>query len=108
MTREPISENVALKYMNSKKVSFKFLNYNNLREVAVYGTKIIFVYEYCLSQVELLQLSPEENCVIVNLHNWNGECCISGAAYELSRKLNVTLLTMNNFYAYINGIKYNR
>ena len=29
MTREPISENVALKYMNSKKVSFKFLNYNN-------------------------------------------------------------------------------
>lgn len=102
------SLNFALKYMNSKKVSFKFLNYNNLREVTVYGTKIIFVYEYCLSQVELLQLSPEENCVIVNLHNWNGECCISGAAYELSRKLNVTLLTMNNFYAYINGIKYNR
>lgn len=102
------SLNFALKYMNSKKVGFKFLNYNNLREVTVYGTKIIFVYEYCLSQVELLQLSPEENSVIVNLHNWNGECCISGAAYELSRKLNVTLLTMNNFYVYINEIKYKR
>lgn len=100
------SLNFALKYMNHKRIDFKFLSYNNLRELIVNGTKMIFIYEYCLSKVELLELSPEENCVIVNLHNWNGSCCISEQAYELSRKMNVTLLTMEDFYVYINKIKH--
>ena len=29
--------------------------------------------------MELKELLPEENSIIVNLHNWNGEGCISGA-----------------------------
>lgn len=99
------SLNFALKYINSRKISFKFLNSNNLREVLVNGIKIIFIYEYCLSKVELMQLSPEVNCVIVNLHNWNGRSCISKEAYDLSNKMSVTLLTMDDFYGYINELK---
>lgn len=81
------SLNFALKYISSKK---------------------FFVYEYCLSKIELLKLAPEENNVIVNLHNWNGSCCISQQAYELSEKLNIKLLDMENFYGYINKIKHKR
>ena len=44
---------------------------------------------------------PEENTVIVNLHNWNGESCISEQAYERAEKMNVKLLTMDAFYEYI-------
>lgn len=102
------SLNFALKYLNSRKINFQFLIFNNLREISVYGTKIIFVYEYCLSKAELMQLSPEENSVVVNLHNWNGVSCISNEAYELSEKMNVTLLTMEDYYVYINRIKNKR
>lgn len=66
---------------------------------------MIFVYEYCLSRAFLSQLSPEENSVIVNLHNWNGKSCISHEAYDLSETMNVRLLTMDEFYRYINEIK---
>lgn len=102
------SLNFALKYINSRKISFEFSNYNNLREVFVNGIKMIFIYEYCLSKVKLMQLSPEANCVIVNLHNWNGRSCISKEAYDLSNKISVTLLTMDDFYEYINELKHNR
>lgn len=100
------SLNFALKYIKSRKVSYKFLNYNNLREININNTKMIFVYEYCLSEAFILQMSPEENSVIVNLHNWNGESCISKQAYVLSEKMNVKLLTMDDFYEYINEIKH--
>ena len=78
---------------------------SNLREIIIQKQKMIFVYEYCLSQAFLSQLSPEENSVIVNLHNWNGESCISHQAYSLAESMNVRLLTMSEFYRYINEIK---
>ena len=100
------SLNFALKCIRSRHIDFKFLNYNNLREITLKDTRIIFVYEYCLSKAALLHMSPEEESVIVNLHNWNGSCCISNDAYEISAKLNVKLLDMDAFYEYINEIKH--
>ncbi len=44
---------------------------------------------------------PEENDVIVNLHNWNGESCISSEAYEFAEKLGVNLLTMDAYYEFV-------
>lgn len=99
------SLNFALNYIKSRKLMFEFLNYNNLREILVKNVKIIFIYEYCLSKVKLSQLSPEANSVVVNLHNWNGSCCISEEAYDFSEVINVTLLTMDGFYKYINELK---
>lgn len=98
------SLNFALKYINSRKKSFQILSYNNLREVLVDTVKITFVYEYCLSKVSLVQLAPEANSVIVNLHNWNGDYCISEEAFGFSEEIGVTLLTMDNFYGYINKL----
>lgn len=98
------SLNFALKYINTKGVVFKIMNYNNLREVLVNNVKIIFIYEYCLSKVALMQISPEANSVIVNLHNWNGRFCISKEAYDFSEVIDVTLLTMDGFYGFINEL----
>lgn len=99
------SLNFALKYIRSRKVSFEFLTDSNLREITIQKHKLIFVYEYCLSQAFLSQLSPEENSVIINLHNWNGESCISNEAYVLADSMNVKLLTMENFYRYVDELK---
>ena len=66
---------------------------------------MIFVYKYCLSEADLLAMTPEERTIIVNLHNWNGKSCISQKAYDLASKMNVRLLTMDAFYEYINKIK---
>ncbi|GAF13779.1 hypothetical protein JCM19045_3051 [Bacillus sp. JCM 19045] len=99
------SLNYALKYIKSRGVKYNFININNLKEVLINGVKLIFIYEYCLSKIKLLQLSPEEECVILNLHNWNGEGCISAEAYELAKDIRVTLLTMDGFYGYIYSIK---
>jgi hypothetical protein len=101
------SLNFALKYIDSRKLKFRILNYNNLSEVLVNNIKIMFIYEYCLSKVALAQLSPEANSVVVNLHNWNGSSCISKEAYDFSEVIDVTLLTMDGFYGYINKLKCN-
>ena len=66
---------------------------------------MIFVYKYCLSETDLKQIAPEEQTVIVNLYNWNGECSISKKAYEFAERINVTLMTTENFHAYINKCK---
>lgn len=99
------SLNYALKFISSRNVKYSFFSDNNIREIVIHGTKMTFAYEYCLSKANLICLSPEKNSIVVNLHNWNGESCISKQAYELAERMNVMLLTMDAFYEYINDIK---
>lgn len=102
------SLNYALKIIKSIGLKFEFLDINNLKEIIVNNEKIVFIYKYCLSKTELLELSPEEECIILNLHNWNGESCISSEAYELAEEMKVNLLRMDEFYGYIKRIKNKR
>lgn len=99
------SLNFALSYISSRKVGYTFVQEHNYREILINGTKMIFVYKYCLSEADLKQMLPDENTVIVNLHNWNGDSCISQKAREFAGKINVTLLTTEDFYVYINGLR---
>ena len=98
------SLNYAMRFIRSRKVKFKFLHDTNIREIVINDTKVLFIYDYCLSQAELMRLSPEKNSVVVNLHNWNGTSCISQQAYDQAERMNVTLLTMDDFYEYINSL----
>ncbi len=99
------SLNFALNFMRSRRVGYTFAQEDNFREILINGTKMIFVYKYCLSEADLKQMLPDENTVIVNLHKWNGDSCISQKAHEFAGKINVTLLTTEDFYAYINGLR---
>jgi len=99
------SLNFALKFINSREIDFSFIKETNLREIELENVKITFIYEYCLSKLELQNLSPKKNTVLVNLHNWNGSSCISKEAYELAKELKITLLTTDDFYKYINRLK---
>lgn len=99
------SLNFALKYLNSRNINYNFFDESNLREISIQGKKLIFVYKYCLSESDIRQLSPDENAVIINLHNWNGKSSISGSAYEIATTMKVELLTMNDFYGYINKFR---
>ncbi|MGI6501631.1 MAG: HNH endonuclease signature motif containing protein [Anaerostipes sp.] len=96
------SLNYALKYIRSRNIDFHFLTEGNLREIMVRNKKMMFVYKYCLNQLDIIRLAPEEESVIVNLHNWNGESCISSEAYEIAETMGVQLLTMKAFYGYVN------
>ena len=99
------SLNFALKYLRSRNINFTYVNQDSLREIKVNDINIVFVYEYCLSRTFLSSISPKPNYVIVNLHNWNGSCCISREALNLADNFEVKLLTMDEFYGYINEIK---
>ena len=99
------SLNFALKYLRSRNINFTYVNQDSLREIKVNDINIVFVYEYCLSRTFLSSMSPIPNYVIVNLHNWNGSCCISREALNLADNFEVKLLTMDEFYGYINEIK---
>ena len=99
------SLNFALKYLRSRNINFTYVNQDSLREIKVNDINIVFVYEYCLSRTFLSSMSPKPNYVIVNLHNWNGLCCISREALNLADNFEVKLLTMDEFYGYINEIK---
>ncbi|EKB56313.1 hypothetical protein [Facklamia hominis] len=95
------SLNFALKYLRSRGINFEYKNPNKLRKIIVNNINFEFVYEYCLSKVFLSNMSINQNDVIVNLHNWNGENCISKEARELASIFDVTLLTMEEFYVYV-------
>ena len=99
------SLNFALKYLRSRNINFTYVNQDSLREIKVNDINIVFVYEYCLSRTFLSSMSPKPNYVIVNLHNWNGSCCISREALNLADNFEVKLLTMDEFYGYTNEIK---
>lgn len=99
------SLNFALTYLRSRGINFEYKNLNKLRKIIVNDTIIEFVYEYCLSKAFLYNMSPKPNDVIVNLHNWNGENCISKEAREVAKIFDVTLLTMKEFYMYVNKFK---
>ena len=99
------SLNFALKYLRSRNINFTYVNQDSLREIKVNDINIVFVYEYCLSRTFLSNMSPKPNYVIVNLYNWNGSCCISREALNLADNFEVKLLTMDEFYGYINEIK---
>lgn len=99
------SLNFALNYIRSRKVGYTFVKEHNFREILINDTKMIFVYKYCLSEADLKQMLPDENTVIVNLHNWNGDSCISKKAREFAGKINVMLLTIEEFYGHINGLR---
>lgn len=98
------SLNFALRYIRTRKIRYTFVQKNNFREIFINGTKIVFVYVYCLSEAELKRMLPEENTIVVNLHNWNGESCISTQAYDFAKKINVTLLTTGKFCEYIDEL----
>lgn len=95
------SLNWILKYLNKQNIKYNFIEDTNLKEITVNKKKIIFVYEYCLSKLDLVKLAPEENCFIVNLHNWNGESCISKEALDFAHTTSVTLFTTDDFCEYI-------
>lgn len=99
------SLNFAMKYIRSRNIPFSYPNESKVSEIFVKKNKILFIYEYCLSKSFLVQTLPEEGSVIVNLHNWNGEACISSEAHELAQRLNVTLLSMDGFYVFINKLR---
>lgn len=99
------SLNYALRCVRAKKIKLVFLGTSNLREIMIQGTRILFVYEYCLSEADLMRLSPEENSIVVNLHNWNGDCCISAQAKQFARQINVTLFTRTEFYEYLDELQ---
>ena len=99
------SLNFALKYLRSRNINFTYVNQDSLREIKVNDINIVFVYEYCLSRTFLSSMSPKPNYVIVNLHNWNGSYCISREVLNLADNFEVKLLTMDEFYGYINEIK---
>lgn len=99
------SLNFALKYIRSQGGSFTFPDRRCLRVICKDDVKIEFVYKYCLSQADLHHMSPENKSMIVNLHNWNGESCISAEAYQFAKILDVELLTMEKFYIYARNAK---
>ena len=99
------SLNFALKYLRSRKIDFSYVNSTSLREIIIKNVTVIFVYEYCLSKAFLMGMSPKPQSIIVNLHNWNGKSCISKDAVALADTFEVTLLTLEDFYRYVNVIK---
>lgn len=99
------SLNFAMQVLNSRNLKFEFVETGNLRKIKIKDKIMIFVYEYCLSQQFLMGLMPPERSIIVNLHNWNGPCCVSDEAYQLAEHMNVRILTMENFYLYVNTLR---
>lgn len=102
------SLNYALGHISAKGLRFDFVQQTNLREIIIKNRKVVFVYEYCLGKAALMDLMPDENSIIVNLHNWNEASCIAQEGYDQAALMNVKLMKMTEFYSFIDGLKYAR
>lgn len=91
--------------MRLMRLKWKFTKKNNLREINVNGKNIIFVYEYCISEAYVTTMFVPENIIVVNLHGWNGDLCITQKAYECAEKLGIKLMTTDKFLTYLKEIK---
>ena len=98
------SLNFALRYIRQRGIQPIQKSKTNLKEYTVKGKHFLFVYEYCLSCLGLSKLAPPEETVIVNLHAWNGARCISDDARKVAKRMNVTLLDMDEFYSFIRSL----
>lgn len=94
-----------ISYLEKNRIFVKFKNLQRLSEIVVKKKAFKFVYKYCLSKADSISLSPQENLIIVNLHNWNGKGCISSEAYNFAESINVKLLTMDDYYKEIQKLK---
>ncbi len=98
------SLNFALRYIRQRGIQPIQKSKTNLKEYIVKGKHFLFAYEYCLSRLDLSKLAPLEETVIVNLHSWNGARCISDDARKVAKRMNVTLLDMDEFYSFIRSL----
>jgi antirestriction protein len=98
------SLNFALKYLTNNQIPYEIKDFKILTDVVIKDRSFKFIYEYCLSKAELIELAPQKDLIIVNLHNWNGADCISKEAYEQAKIMNVELLSMDDFYKYVHRI----
>lgn len=99
------SLNFVYSCMRSMGLKWEFTKYNNLKEINVKGENIIFVYEYCISEAYIMSMVVPENSIVVNLHGWNGDLCISQKAYERAEQMKVRLMTTEKFRLYLKEIK---
>ena len=90
-----------LKWLNNSQVEYEFPNFPNLSEIKIKGKLFKFIYEYCLSREKLISLAPRRDLVVFNLHNFNGENCISKEAYTQAEIMEVKLLLHDTFYKYV-------
>lgn len=99
------SLNFALKYIKSNGIQYRFEEPDSIRKIIIKGEKIVFVYEYCLSRINIVELALSSGTIVVNLHNWNGEGCISKEAYSVAERMGIKLLTMERFYPFIRSLR---
>ena len=91
-----------LSWLGNNGLSFSFPDNTDLTRVKINGKNGVahfkLVYEYCLSAADVHKLSPERGLHIVNLHNWNGDGCISSEARELENVYMIKIFSLNQFY----------
>lgn len=92
--------NFILKWLRKNKISYSFANLPSISEIKIKGKLFKFIYKYCISGAEVISLCPEVGLNLVNLHNWNGEHCISNEAHAQAESMGVKLLTIDDFYKY--------
>ncbi len=78
-----------------------FLDETDLSHIKINtGHNIKIVFEYCLSAARIRELSPKKGLLIINLHFFNGEECISADAYKLGESMKVKIFTAQAFYSF--------
>ncbi len=94
------SLNFILRWLKNNNITYEFLDIANISQIKINDEVFKFVYEYCLSKEYLISLAPPKETIICNLHNFNGEGCISQEARNQASIMNIELLTQNEFYGY--------
>ena len=91
-----------LNWLYCQNVSYEFKDPRALTELIINGKyKVKLYYKYCLSISDLYEINVESELIVVNLHNWNDESCISQDAHEHARQVGFKLFSQNKFFQFV-------
>lgn len=88
-----------LKNIKKRDFFYTIPNEERLSEICIEGKYIKFVYKYCLSRADVESLEYRKDLHVVNLHNWNGNGCISKSARERAQELGYKIYTTSEFFS---------
>ena len=100
------SVNFLLSWLRNNNFCFVLEDEANISDIRICNKyDIRMIYKYCFSESDIREMSPPKNLIIVNLHNFNGDGCISESARNIAQDMQVKVFTTNEFYKFCHALR---
>ena len=90
-----------LEWLTTNRITYVFPDPTKLTELILNGRfNVKLCYEYSLSESDMHEFPVDPSVYVVNLHNWNGDSCITSAARDYASSFGMQLFAQREFFRF--------